>query len=144
MLNPAYNSAGIGVVRSGRSYWITEDFAKGTPLLSAGEAGNEAAAAFESKWNRLHPQPVKRVNLDGLHKMACETATGGKLQPKPILLGTQPARQVIAFSTPLPSSLSQQVDTVLDMLHLQNYSVAACTPQESGDNGHFWILMAFF
>jgi hypothetical protein len=144
MLNPAYNSVGIGVVQSGRSYWVTEDFAAETPSLSSDEAANQAGAAFEAKWNRMHPEPVKRVNVAGLHAIACETARGGKLQRKPVVLGTQPARRILAFSTANPSALAENVDTILDMPHLQNYAVAACTPQESGDNGQFWILMAFF
>ncbi len=144
MLNPAYNSVGIGVVQSGRSYWVTEDFAKETPSLSPDEAAREAARAFESKWNAIHAEPLRRANIAALHAMACETATQGKLQRKPVVLGQQQARRIIAFSTPVPSELSRQVDTALDMPRLQTYAVAACTPQESGDNGHFWILMAFF
>jgi hypothetical protein len=144
MLNPVYNTVGIGVVRSEKSYWVTEDFTDEMQSLSSDEAANHAAAAFEAKWNHLHPEPVKRVNVAGLHTMACETATGGKLQGKPVTLGTQQARQVFAFSTADPSSLAKEVNTMLDLPHLQTYSVAACTPQESGDNGHFWILMAFF
>lgn len=144
MLNPAYNSVGIGVVQAGRSYWITEDFASEIPLLSSDEAASRAAKAFESKWNALHAEPVKRVSIAALHAMACETAIKGNLQRKPVMLGTQQARHIIAFSTPVPAELSKQVDTVLDMPHLQTYAVAACTPQESGDNGHFWILMVFF
>jgi hypothetical protein len=144
MLNPAYNSVGIGVVQSGRSYWVTEDFAEEMPPVSSDEAAAEAAAAFEAKWSRMHPEPLKRVRVAGLHSMACGTAAGGKLQGKPVSLGTQQARQVFAFSTAKPSLLSPQVDTALDVPHLQMYAVAACTPQESGDNGHFWILMAFF
>lgn len=144
MLNPAYNSVGIGIVQSGRLYWITEDFASEMPLLSSEEAANEAAKAFESKWNALHAEPLKRANIASLHTMACETAREGKLRREPIVLGQQQVRRIIVFSTPLPTDLSKQVDTVLDMPHLQTYAVTACTPQESGDNGHFWILLVFF
>jgi hypothetical protein len=144
LLNPLYKSAGIGVVHSGTSYWITEDFADEITLLSPEEAANQVVSAFESKGNRVHPRPLKRVNIPSLHALACETAARGKLQRKPVVLGSQEARQVLAFSTPKPSSLPDFVNSVFDLPHLQMYAVAACTPQESADNAHYWIVMAFF
>jgi uncharacterized protein YkwD len=144
MLNPAYNSAGIGVVRRGRSYWITEDFAEELVSLSAEEAAARTAAAVQRKWSRGHPEPLKRVGLPHLHALACETAARGKLQPAPVIYGNRVARQVFAFSTDDPSSLAQQIDRALGLTRVQNYAVAACTPQESGDHAHYWIVIAFF
>lgn len=144
MLNPVYNSVGIGIMRSGRSYWITEDFAQEIPNLSSDEAASRAATALEATWKSIHAEPLKRVDIAGLHVRACETAGRGKLQPDPVAYGTQTARQLFAYSTSDPSSLARQVDALLDMPHLQIYAVAACSPAESGDNGHYWILLALF
>ncbi len=145
MLNPAYDAAGIGVVHAGSAYWVTEDFAKLTPELSAEQAEDEAAAAVEAKWKHAHAGPLKRVKVEGLPSFACKAArAGGKLQSTPVTYEGRPARQVFAYSTADPSSLTPQLDSALDTIHFSAYAVAACTPQEAESNGQFWIVMAFF
>ncbi len=144
MLNDAYDSVGIGVIHSGPSYWITEDFAKEAPALSAKQAEDQAAAAFESKWNEHHPIPLKRVTVEGISSFACKIArSGGKLQST-VNYEDRQAREVVAFSTANPSLLAPEVRSVLDMTHLGAYAVGACTPEVSGSLGQFWIVMAFF
>ena len=145
MLSPAYNAVGIGVVHRGRDYWVTEDFAQLTPSLSAQQVEDEAARSFELKWKQSHSALPKRVNLDALRAFACQTAqSGGKLHKANISYEHSLAREVVGFSTPDPSSLAPQVDSVISNLSVAAYAVGACTPQESGSDGQFWIVMAFF
>ena len=144
MLNPAYTHVGIGVVHSGGDFWITEDFAKEPPSLSAEEAADEAARAFEAKWKQAHSVLLKRVTVSGLHALACETAKGSRLQASTVTLGGEQVRQLLAFSTPSPSTLSARIDSIFQITQLRSYAVAVCTPQESADRGQFWVLMAFF
>jgi hypothetical protein len=144
MLNAVYDAVGIGVVQSGRDFWVTEDFAKLIPNLSAEQAEDEAAAAFEARWKETGAVPIKRVRLPALRSFACKVAqAGGKLQTT-FTYEDRPAKEIIGFSTPDPSSLASQVRSVLDMAHLSAYAVGACTPQESGSTSQFWIVMAFF
>jgi len=144
MLNAAYDAVGIGVLRAGRDYWLTEDFARLTPELSAEQAENQVAIAFESKWKEHHPTVLKRVSVHGLRELTCQIArSGGKLQ-SPVDYEDHPSKEIVGYSTPDPSSLAPQVRSVLDQTHLSAYAVGACTPQESGSGSHFWIVMAFF
>lgn len=145
MLNAAYDAVGVGVVHMGSSYWITEDFARLTPALSAQQAEDEAAASFESKWKTNHSLAPKRVTVDALRTFACQTAkSGGKLHRAGFTDDGKPAQEVVGFSTPDPSALSSQVDAVMQSTHVNAYAVGACTPEESGDGGQFWVVMAFF
>ena len=144
MLNAVYDAVGIGVVQSGRDFWVTEDFAKLTPNLSAEQAEDQAAAAFEARWKEGHAVPIKRVSLPALRTFACKVAqAGGKLQTT-FTYEDRPAKEIIGFSTPDPSSLASQVRSVVEIAHLSAYAVGACTPQESGSTSQFWIVMAFF
>ena len=114
MLNPAYDAGGIGIVHVGASYWVTEDFAKLTPALSAQQAENAAAATFESKWKTNHSIPPKRVTVEALRTFACETAkSGGKLRRAAFSYEGKPAQEVVGFSTPDPSVLSSQADAAI-------------------------------
>ncbi len=145
MLNAAYDAGGVGVVHLGSSYWITEDFAKLTPELSADKAEDEAAAAFETRWKHDHPTTIKRVGISSLRAFACKTArSGGKLQGASVTYDNQPARQLFAYSTEAPSSLAPQVDANLGGVQATTYAVAACTPQEWGSDGQFWMVLALF
>jgi hypothetical protein len=144
MLNPDYTHVGIGVVHSGGTFWITEDFAREPPSISAAEAADEAARSFDARWKQAHLAPLKRVTISPLHTLACDAAGGGKLQGKTVTLNGEEARQLLAFSTPDPSTLSSSADAVLQMGQLRSYAVAVCTPQEGAGNGQFWVLMAFF
>jgi hypothetical protein len=145
MLNAAYDAVGIGVVHMGPSYWVTEDFAKLTPSLSAQQAEDEAAASFESRWTATHSPAPKRVTVEALRTFACETAkSGGKLHRAGFTSEGKPAQEVVGFSTPDPSAPSAQVDSVMQNTHINAYAIGACTPAQSGDGGQFWIVMAFF
>jgi hypothetical protein len=145
MLNAAYDAVGIGVVHIGPDYWITEDFAKLTPALSAQQAEDEAAASFESKWKATHPVALKRVTVEALRRSACQSAkSGGKSRATAFIYEGKPAEEVVGFSTPDPSVLAQQIDSVMRNADIGAYAVGACTPQQYGDSGQFWIVMAFF
>ncbi len=105
MLNAVYDAVGIGVVQSGRDFWVTEDFAKLTPNLSAEQAEDQAAAALEARWKVAHAVPIKRVSLPALRSYACKVAqAGGKLQTT-FTYEDRPAKEIVGFSTPDPSSL---------------------------------------
>jgi len=144
MLSGTYNAVGVGVVHAGSAYWITEDFVAEPPSLSADEAGNQVAVAFDAQWKRLHPVPLKRVTLPGLRAIACEAARQRKIPVKTVIYDRKEAQQVLAYSTSDPSVLTSQISIIVGMNHLTAYAVAACTPKESGDTGQFWVVMPFF
>ena len=145
MLNPAYDAVGIGVVHKGSSYWITEDFAKLTPSLSAQQAEDEAAASFESRWKASHSSAPKRVISEEVRVAACQAAqSGGKARRTGFAYEGKAAQQVIGFSSPDPTALPSQVDAVIQSTHISAYAVGACTPEHSGELGQFWIVIAFF
>jgi hypothetical protein len=145
MLNAAYDAVGIGVVHLGASYWMTEDFARLTPSLSAQQAEDEAATSFESRWKANHPAAPKRVNIADLRTSACEAAkSAGGVRRSEFRLEGKLAQQVVGFSSPDPSALPPQADAVIKSAHISAYAVGACIPEQSGDQGQFWMVMAFF
>jgi len=145
MLNSAYDAVGIGVVHTGPNYWVAEDFARLTPSLSAQQAEDEAAASFESKWKASHSVAPKRVTIEALRTSACQWAkSGGKSRGTEFRYEGKLAQQVVGFSTPDPSALAQQIDSLIKGNPIGAYAVGACTPEQHGDDGLFWVVMAFF
>ena len=142
MLNPAFTSVGIAVVRSGEAYWVTEDFAAEVPSLSVEETENGTAEAVAAEWNKAMGKPIKRVSVAGLRQFACETAAKGRLESKVFQQGDLPARKMIAFTTANPGSLPPDVDSLLQMQGLQAFAVGACAPQQ--DEPRYWVVMVFF
>jgi hypothetical protein len=145
MLNPDYDAVGIGVVHQGAAYWITEDFARLTPALSARQAEDEAAAALEAKWKTSQGSAPRRVVMEELRAAACQAArSGGKIRRTGFTFEGKPAQEVIGFSSPDPAALPSQVGAVIKGAHIGAYAVGACTPDHSGELGQFWVVMAFF
>lgn len=144
MLSRTFNAVGIGVVQSGSLYWVTEDFATESPLVSVEEAENEVAAAFEARWKRAGAVPLKRVTVPRLQALACETATRGRLQTGLVEYDSRRARRLISFTTPTPSTLPPEANVALAAADFHAYAVAACMPQADSENGVIWILVAFF
>ena len=145
MLNPGYNAVGIGVVHRGRDWWVTEDFAQLAPSLSVQQVEDEAAASFQLKWKQTHAGVPKRIDIEALRASACETArSGGQLRKSNFTYQGRLAREVVGFSTPDPSALATQVDSIINSASVSAYAVGACTPQQAESGGQFWIIMAFF
>jgi len=145
MLNADYNAVGIGVVHRGGDYWVTEDFAALSPALSAQQAEDEAAAAFEAEWKKTGAALPKRLSIEAVRTFACTTGrSGGKVRKEGITYEGKSSRELAGYSTPDPSALAPQVESVISNRNVGFYAVGACTPQQSGDNGQFWIVMVFF
>ena len=87
----------------------------------------------------------KRVTIEALRASACQSAkSGGKSRGTEFRYEGKLAQEVVGFSTPDPSALAPQVDALIKTTPISAYAVGACTPEQYGDSGLFWIVMAFF
>lgn len=144
ILNPDFNSIGIGVVRTGDDVWVTQDFARTFEKQSEQDARNQVIAAFEYARRQAKLPPVTIVEEPRLQAHVCRMAKKGELDTRtPLSWST--IRSASAYTesdlTHLPSTAMKLVTDPM----VQRISVAVCfgksAKYESGIN---WVTIAAY
>ena len=141
IMNPEYNSIGIGVVRQGNSYYTTEDFATAYAAATTDDAETTVAARVNDM-RRTRAMPALRVvRLDRLNAIACENRTNVQT-----LLQTLPSsRSAAVFTTWNLDQLPKQMIEMSTDQGLTAMSLHACTlPPAHGGSGGFKVAAVFF
>jgi cysteine-rich secretory family protein len=143
ILNPQYNTVGVGVVRRGEVYWVTEDFAHRLQEYSADDAENALLAAWQRERERAKLAPAQVVRIPQLRRMACAMAEQGKLDSRaPLKIPNVEAAVVFTDSEParLPASgVKMAHDASVNQL-----GVGACFGgNEQYPAGTWWVAMVF-
>jgi uncharacterized protein YkwD len=144
ILNPDFNSVGIGVLRSGDSLYVTEDFAQVQKNYSNDEAAGvvqHALASYAAKHGV--PAPARRPQPQ-LEQIACHMAQNDALNTA-AARGLPGASNVVAWSTAnvekLPSAATNAVLRPLP----SGYSLGACfAPSASHPGGVYWVVMVVY
>lgn len=143
ILDPTFNSVGIGVVDTPDGIYVTQDFAHRLPNASVEEAEERTAANL----NRLRKEAGltnwKRVSAPELRAQACEMARRDKLNPRLGLFSTRVSNSV-AFTAidlnQIPASLER-----LKIASASGFSVGACySASASYENPVFWIVVVTY
>ena len=141
ILDPDYNAIGVGVVRSGDSIWVTEDFARRLPQLSEPQAEAAVQTAIERYQRARGPGPPPRRELTPLRRIACDMALNDNLDLTPAshLAGVH---EVFAWTAGNPSILPKGIDRLLNGEMKGGYSLGACfAPSVSHPGGIYWLVM---
>ncbi len=144
ILSPRYNTVGVGVVRSGDMYWVTQDFAHRLQEYSANEAENAIVAAWQHERERAHEAPTPVLHMPQLRRMACAMARRGKLDTgSPLRLPN--AQSAAAYTTADPAQLpSSAVQKARDG-SVTRLGVGACFADgPKYPPGVWWVEMVFY
>lgn len=144
ILNPLFDSVGIGIAHEGELIYVTEDFAHALPVYSAMEA--DAAAqqtiAQYARSQRL-PVPARKIHVD-LSKSACDMAHDDKLE----VINAQAvtgARSGIAWTAPDLTQLPAAVKKTLSQPMLSGYELGVCfAPSATYPSGVYWLVMVIY
>lgn len=144
ILNPEYNTVGVGVIRQGDDIWVTQDFARSFQQQTQQEARNAVLAAFQGARRKVRLPPVSLVDEPRLQTIACRMAKEGELDTKAPL--TVPGvRATTAYTT---SDLTQLPSTALKIAgnpNLHRISVAVCFDKSSKyEAGMNWVSIAAY
>lgn len=144
ILNPEYNAAGIGVVRQGRTLWVTEDFAHELPERSSGEAEEIIAAAWQRERSKANLPPATRIRVPQVRDMACGMARRGRLDTRaPLALAE--VRSDVAFTQTEPEQLPSSALKMAHDPNIRRFAVGACFARnETYPAGTFWVVMTFY
>jgi len=141
ILNPNFNSVGVGIVCSADQLYVTEDFAQVRQNYSNDEAANavaDAVAAYASSHG--FPEPLRKPQPQ-LQPLACNLSQTHVLDSQAVqaLPGFAGA---VAWATTSPRELPSNAKAALSQPLPSGYSLAAClAPGAGASTGMYWILM---
>ena len=142
LLNPAYNTVGLGVVRSGDRLYIVQDFAHVLPAYSADEVKDRIATAVNQARRHASRNVLSRRDLQNADEPACSMARSDKL-------GTSPVRQlaqrftVLTYTSLHPETLPLEASHAIRSPNLHSFSIGACYARTSTyPTGVYWIVLS--
>lgn len=143
ILDPQFNSIGIGVVSTPQGIYVTQDFARRLPNATVEEAEQRVAANL-NRLRRTIGMPIwSQVPAPELRRHACEMAAHDKLNPRAGLLSTRISSSVAFTAIDL-----NQVPDSLDRLKISPstaFSVGACYQASATyENPVFWIIVVTY
>jgi hypothetical protein len=142
ILDAQFNAIGIGVVRTAKEIFVTQDFARRLPEASVEEAEDQVASNLNRLRRNAGAPVLNRVPAPRLRQQACEMAARNKLNPG---AGLAPkVSNSIAFTasdlTEIPESLVR-----LKTHPASGFSVGACyETSASYETPVFWILVVTY
>ena len=144
ILNPVFDSVGIGIVNSGDLIYVTEDFVHALPVYSAMEADAAAqqAIAQYARSQRL-PVPARKPHVD-LSKFACDMAHDDRLDVGKAQ-AVAGARSGMAWTSPDVTQLPAGVKKTLSQPMMSGYALGVCfAPSATYPSGVYWLVMVIY
>jgi uncharacterized protein YkwD len=140
LLNPAYNVAGFGVVRSGDSLYVAQDFGHGSQINSSQQSENIVAESVIRMREKSNGSPLQRLDGTGVRGVACSMAQADSLN-----VSSNPGQYFLRYTSmqpePLPGSTAK---TVADR-GLRAFAVGACYARTASyPGGVYWIAVVFY
>ncbi len=143
ILNPKFNSVGVGAACSGGTLYVTEDFAQVPQILSNEEAAarmQQALANYAAQHGIALPAPTPSPELQ---KITCDMATTGHMDAS-AAQALPGARGLLNWSTPDPSRLIRGAANAIAQ-PISGYSLAACSvPSTTGPGVLYSIVMVTY
>jgi uncharacterized protein YkwD len=140
LLNPAFNVAGMGVVRAGDTLYVAEDFGHALPTHSGTEADDLISAAVLRARSQYSLAKLARRDSADLQQTACAMAQANSLTGPP-----SNARFVLRYTAAQPDNLPAAAERALRDNAIQSFAAGSCyarTP--SYVNGAYWVVLYFY
>jgi uncharacterized protein YkwD len=141
LLNPAYNSVGIGVVHRGSELYVVQDFAHRVTSYSAQQAEELIARSLnrirdDANLSRLEPN----VNASARSE-ACALARSDSLRASaPAQLGQ--ARAILRYTSSQPENLPGAAAKALQDRSLHAFAAGVCFSRSpSYPSGTYWVVL---
>jgi len=142
ILDPKFNSIGIGVVSTPRGLYITQDFAHRLPRASVEDAEEQVALNLNRMRRAAGAPTLNRLSAPDLRRRACAMAANDKLDPH-AALSPKVSRSVVFTAidlTQIPQSLDR-----LKTSPASAFSVGACYQSSASyETPVFWIVVATY
>ncbi|MBZ5722597.1 MAG: CAP domain-containing protein [Acidobacteriia bacterium] len=140
LLNPAYNVAGFGVVRSGNVLFVAQDFGHNLPQFSAQTAQDLVAASVAQMRQQQALPTLQRDDGASAPAAACAMAKANSLNTTPLA-----ARYLLRYTSMQPETLPSSAAKIIGDRSLRAFSVGACyASSASYPGGVYWVALLFY
>jgi len=137
LLNPAYNVAGFGVVRTGYSLYVAQDFGHSLPAYSPRQAGGLVSGSIARTRREANLPQLQWKDSDAAQTAACSIARTDSLK-------TVAARgsYVVRYTTAQPEILPSAAAKAIEDQSVHTFSVGTCFARTSSyPNGMYWVTL---
>jgi uncharacterized protein YkwD len=137
LLNPGYNVAGFGVVRSGYSLYVAQDFAHSLPAYSPRQAGGLVSGSIARTRREANLPQLQWMDSDAAESTACSMAKADSLK-------TVAARgsYIIRYTTEQPEALPDAAAKAIEDRAVRAFSVGTCYARSNNyPNGVYWVTL---
>ena len=143
ILSPNYNTVGIGVLRSGEVFWVTQDFAHRLQEYSVDDAENAILAGWQRERKNANCPAAKVVRIPQLRRMACAMARQGRLDTR-APLNLPDVQAAVVYTESDPAKLAANAVKMAHDTTITRVAVGACfADSEQFPAGTWWVAMVF-
>ena len=143
ILSSQYNTVGVGVLRSGDVFWVTQDFAHRLQEYSVVEAENAILAGWQRERQHANRPAAQVVRIPQLRRMACAMAQQGRLDTR-APLNLPDVQVAVVYTEPDPAKLAANAAKMAHDTNITRVAVGACfADSEQYPAGTWWVAMVF-
>ena len=137
LLNPAYNVAGFGVVRTGYSLYVAQDFGHSLPAYSPRQAGGVVSGSIARMRQEANLPQLQWMDSDAAQAAACSMARADSLKtPAPR------GAYILRYTTAQPEQLPTAVAKAIEDRAVHTFSVGTCYARTNTyPNGVYWVTL---
>jgi hypothetical protein len=137
LLNPAYNVAGIAVVRAGASLYVAQDFGHSLPNYSPRQASGLVSGSVARLRRNDNLPPLVWKDSDAAQDAACSMARTDSLKPVAVR-----GSYILRYTTEQPEMLPAQATRAIEDRAVRTFSVGTCYARtNSYPNGVYWVTL---
>ena len=140
LLNPAYNVAGFGVVRSGDSLYVVQDFGHGSQINSSQQSENMVAQNVMRVREKSNGSRLQRLDGSSTRVAACSMAQADSLN-----VSSNPGQYFLRYTSTQPETLPGSAAKTIADRGLRAFAVGACYARTASyPGGVYWIAVVFY
>jgi hypothetical protein len=144
LLNPAYNSVGIGIVREGSRLYVVEDFVRTLPKVAGHEAEEQIAARVARMRQASRLPQLQRQTKPELRQTACDMARRNQVDTTSAPDSGRP-QYVLSYTEMNPDEVPASAGKLITDISIKRYSVGACyTRNQAYPSGAYYVMMLFY
>jgi len=144
LLDPSYNIAGFGVIRSGERLYVVQDFAHSLPAYSAEQTEDAIVGSVNRMRGTTHLPALVRGADSGLREAACSMAQEDRLGTRSMHELAQ-HYSLVSYTNLHPEVLPVNATRLIGDHHVKNVAVGVCYARTGTyPTGVYWVGLVFY
>jgi uncharacterized protein YkwD len=144
LLDPSYDVAGFGVIRSGDRLYVVQDFGHSLPAYTSTQTEDTIVEAVSRMRRAAHLPLLTRQSESTLHDAVCSMAQEDRLGTRAMHNLAQ-RYYVVSYTNLHPEVLPTTASRLIGDQHLKNVLVGACYARTATyPTGVYWIGLLFY